>query len=170
MNMRRSQNAPRDAVPEANVLPVMNIMFLLIPALLLAMEVASMAAIVVTPPVTNAEGREPQPPPTQKPFKFRVHVKGDAIFTEVDQAVSQPGEPGHLPRKHGQLDLVGLTAYATQLKAAHRDQSVVELTAESDVAYAELVATMDALRGEDCSLRDDDREGCLFWQPIVVAM
>jgi len=37
-------------VEDANVLPVMNIMFLMIPALLLAMEVASLAAIGVSPP------------------------------------------------------------------------------------------------------------------------
>ncbi len=157
-------------MPEANVLPVMNIMFLLIPALLLAMEVASMAAIVVSPPKISAMGKEHQPPPTQKPFKFRVYLKGDAIFTEVDQAMAKPGEPGHLPRQGGELDLAGLTAYARQLKAAHADQSVVELTAEGDVNYAEIVATMDALRGEECSLRDEDRAGCLFWQPIVVTM
>ena len=35
---------------EANMLPVMNVMFLMIPALLMAMEFAQMASINVSPP------------------------------------------------------------------------------------------------------------------------
>ena len=42
--MARKKKDQEIPVEEANVLPVMNIMFLLIPALLLAMEVASMPA------------------------------------------------------------------------------------------------------------------------------
>ena len=168
--MRRGSKSQSDTVEEANVLPVMNIMFLLIPALLLAMEVATMAAIVVTPPKFTPTGKESSPPPTEKPLNFKVYIKGDAIFTEVDQHVAQPGEPGHLPRREGALDLAGLTAFASQLKHEHRDSSIVEVTAESDVRYDEIVATMDALRGDECSLRDPERAGCLFWQPIVFSM
>ena len=55
--MPRRRFSDEDAsVGEANVLPIMNIMLLLVPALLLAMEVASMAAVpssvfTVTTPV-----------------------------------------------------------------------------------------------------------------------
>ena len=49
MARRRKKNAEEGEV-EANLIPVMNVMFLLIPALLLAMEVARFAAINVSPP------------------------------------------------------------------------------------------------------------------------
>ncbi len=170
MRMRRGSKSQTEVVPEANVLPVMNIMFLRIPALLLAMEVATMAAIVVTAPQVSTTGTESAPPPTEKPFEFKVYIKDDAIFTEVDQRVAQPGEPGHLPRREGALELAGLTAYAQELKREHRDKSIVQVTAESNVRYDELVATMDALRGDECSMRDPELAGCLFWQPIVTSM
>ena len=45
---------------ETQLLPVMNIMLLLIPALLLAMEVARMGAIEVRPPIPIQRLREPR--------------------------------------------------------------------------------------------------------------
>ena len=63
---RKKRSEGEIEVEEANVLPVMNIMFLLIPALLLAMEVASMAAIVVSPPKFAAA-----PPKEDQKKEFR---------------------------------------------------------------------------------------------------
>jgi biopolymer transport protein ExbD len=45
--MARKKKADDDENTDPNVLPVMNIMFLMIPALLLAMEIAKMAAVAV---------------------------------------------------------------------------------------------------------------------------
>ena len=43
---------------EANLLPVMNVMFLMIPALLMAMEFAQMASINVSPPKFAAAAQQ----------------------------------------------------------------------------------------------------------------
>ena len=47
-----------EKVVEADLIPVLNIMFLLIPALLLAMEVAKFSAITVSPPKFAATADE----------------------------------------------------------------------------------------------------------------
>ena len=49
--MAKKKSSMEEGEVEANLLPVMNVMFLLIPALLLAREVARFAAVVVTPRV-----------------------------------------------------------------------------------------------------------------------
>ena len=74
---RKKRSEGELEVEEANVLPVMNIMFLLIPALLLAMEVASMAAIVVSPPkFAAAPPKEDQKKEEEKekPLKLKVFI------------------------------------------------------------------------------------------------
>ncbi len=57
-----------------NLLPVMNIMFLMIPALLLAMEIAKMAAIVVSPPKFAAAppDQKEEEKLEEKPWKLKV--------------------------------------------------------------------------------------------------
>lgn len=171
--MKRSKGAAGDEVPEANVLPVMNIMFLLIPALLLAMEVASMAAIQVSPPKFVDRAVNAPTPPQREPFRFKVTIQSDGIAAEVngqapgaDLATGEAGR-GRIARKDGELDLVALTQLARDLKSEHGEETIVSVTAEKDVPYREIIAAMDALRGPECSLRDPAREGCLFWQPIV---
>ena len=78
-------------VEEANVLPVMNIMFLLIPALLLAMEVASMAAISVSPPKFSAAPSEKkeQEKKDEKQLKLKIFIMEDGF--RVSAADQQEG-------------------------------------------------------------------------------
>ena len=95
--MPRVRNNEEIEVEEANVLPVMNIMFLLIPALLLAMEVASMAAIAVSPPkfaAAPAEKKEEEKP-EEKPLKFKVFILDDG--SRVIVAGPAIFEPAALP-------------------------------------------------------------------------
>jgi hypothetical protein len=70
---------------QANLLPVMNIMFLLIPALLMAMEFASMAAINVSPPkfAVSAEQKEPEEK-KEKPLNLKVFVMEDGYRVSAD--------------------------------------------------------------------------------------
>ena len=96
--MARVRNNEEIEVEEANVLPVMNIMFLLIPALLLAMEVASMAAIAVSPPKFAAAPSEKkeEEKKEEKPLKFKVFILDDgfrvttASRTAVDSTRPSP--------------------------------------------------------------------------------
>src|SRR5690606_18612085 len=86
--MARFKKNEEIPVEEANVLPVMNIMFLLIPALLLAMEVASMAAIAVSPPKFSAAPSEKKEEDKEekKQLKLKVHVMEDGFrISAADQ-------------------------------------------------------------------------------------
>ncbi len=180
-------------VPEANLLPVMNIMFLLIPGLLLAMEVASMAAVVVTPPHTMASPQDNNPitPPDEQPLEFKVMVRGDgySIVTNkqlegagagVAQDSSAPTIPLAYSWAGGQdyqcYDYNELAQKAAQIKSAYPKESVVKINAEADVPMQVLVNTIDALRGEGCKLAESIQSGkevsadCHFWNVVIEPM
>lgn len=152
-----------------NLLPVMSVMFLLIPALLLAMEVIDARAINVTSPkFCVAATGDPEPPPQREPLSFKVRVLEDGF--ELSYRGADPGRDGpDLPRVEGKLDTAGLESIAAQLKRAYPHEVRVDVTAESTVPYRELVETIDAVRGAECSNPDQDQGGCLFPQPIVSA-
>lgn len=186
--VRKNEEVP---VEEANVLPVMNIMFLLIPALLLAMEVASLAAIAVSPPKFAAAPSEKkeEEKKEEKPLQFKVFILGDGF--RVTTAAQQEGaEAGKAQDSSGpsiplakptadltdyeRYDYMALEAKARELKAKAKHETVVTISAENNIPMAVLIRTMDAVRGTDCKLlmvKEDEPipEECLFFQPIVEA-
>lgn len=170
--MKKAKSSPQ-AVEEANVLPVMNVMFLLIPALLLAMEVASMAAITVSPPRHAPTGTEHAP--TEPNFELKVRVASDGFWLEASKApVGDAGRPS-VPRVGEDYDYAALEAMAGSLKAGHPDERTVYVTAEGDVPLQVIVGTMDAMRGSDCKLAslpegETPPPECLFWQPVVQSL
>lgn len=156
-------------VVEADLLPVLNIMFLLIPALLLAMEFASMASIDVAPPRMCASC-ETQPTSTAEVFKLTVEIRTDGFQAEVNGSAS--GE--QIPLVDGKHDFAALAAAAKQMKLAHPATTDVTVKAESTVHLQTLVETLDTLRGDDCKLAgvrkgEDVPADCLFWQPTVAS-
>lgn len=179
-------------VEEANVLPVMNIMFLLIPALLLAMEVASMAAIVVSPPKFSAAPSEEkeEKKDEKKPLKlkvfileegFRISAAGqqDGADAGKSQDSSRPtiplAKPNAGPEEFDRYDYKALEDKAKEYKDAYPHETVVTVSAENTIPMQVLVTTMDSMRGTECKLLEamqSDKpvpKECLFWQPIVEA-
>ncbi len=158
-------------VGEMSVLPVMNVMFMLIPALLLAMEVASLAAITVTPPRIASGGAEPVP--TRPSLQLDVRVAADGFWVSASQApVGEIGKPTVGMRTGDTYDYAGLEAVARELAAANPEERTVYVTAEGDVPLQVLVRTMDALRGSDCKLSgvadgEPAPADCLFWHPVI---
>jgi biopolymer transport protein ExbD len=178
-------------VEEANVLPIMNIMFLMIPALLLAMEIASMAAIAVSPPKFSAAPSEkpPEEKKEEKPLNLKVFILEDGfrISTASQQEGAEagksqdsskptiPAKPGK-PEEYDRYDYAALEAKAKELKEAHGSETVVTISAENSIPMQVLISTMDATRGTECKLNafqngtiDAPPPECLFWQPIVEA-
>jgi len=163
-------------VVEANLLPVMNIMFLLIPALLMAMEFASMAGIQVSAPEHWAS-RETHVEPSEE-MEVTVTVAKDGITVKAVSAMLRQGlvevreaPPSKVARTgdgDGDYDFAALTALASQLKASSPETSTVILRAEGDVHLQTLVETMDALRGPGCSMAGEGAE-CLLWRPVLRA-
>lgn len=197
--MARKKNNEEIKVEEANVLPVMNIMFLLIPALLLAMEVASMAAIAVSPPKFSAAPSEKkeQEKEKKKQLKLKVFVMEDGYRVSAadqqegaeagkaadsnaptiplmrDNAGCQAAETELFggPRS-GCYDFAALEAKAKEYKAGFTHESIVTISAENTIPMQVLISTMDAMRGFDCKMMADGDElppDCYFYQPIVEA-
>lgn len=185
--MARLRKSEELAVEEANVLPVMNIMFLLIPALLLAMEVASMAAIAVSPPKFSAAPSEKKEEKKEekKQLKLKVFIMEDGF--RVSSADQQEGaEAGketdssaptiplmsdkngckaaemvlfdNAPR-NGCYDFATLEAQAKKLKEGFSHESIVTLSAENAIPMQVLIHTMDAMRGTDCKLNVKTPDG-----------
>jgi len=187
---RRLRSDEPIQVGEANVLPVMNIMFLLIPALLLAMEVASMAAVAISPPkFTDGPTTKTDPPTTDKELKLKVFIQSDGF--RVSSAEQQQGaeagkavdsgaptiplaKPGAGAEDYDRYDYAALEAMAVDLKAAYPHETIVRVSAENDVPAQVLINTLDAVRGLDCKLAgvgadDEIPEACLFYRPVVEA-
>jgi biopolymer transport protein ExbD len=150
----------------------MNVMFLLIPALLLAMETASMAAISVTPPKACNCERSDTPPESPK-LKFEVRVASDGFWLNTnDEPVGGLGRPTVLRESDAEYDYAALEAKARALKAQYPAEPKVYLTAEGDIPLQVLVGAMDALRGSDCKLSgvadgEQPPAECLYWNPVV---
>lgn len=182
-------------VPDANVLPVMNIMFLMIPALLLAMEVASLAAIGVSPPKFAAAPSEKkeEEKKEEKPLNLKVFIMEDGfrVSTASQQEGAEAGKaqdsskptiplakPGSPMTDYERYNYAALEAEAKKLKEGHKSETVVTLSAENSIPMQVLIKTMDAARGRDCRLvpflestdeNAEPPEECLFFMPIVEA-
>ncbi|MEZ4382757.1 MAG: biopolymer transporter ExbD [Nannocystaceae bacterium] len=163
-------------VVEADLLPVMNIMFLLIPALLMAMEFASMAAIPVSPPTHAANREEPTDPP-ERELEVTVTIAGDGIEVRAAETGVEVRSDAAAPTKIARTgdgddgyDFASLTRIARELKQASPETSKVIVRAEGDVHLQTLVWAMDALRGPDCTMqREAAGDGCLLWRPVIKA-
>lgn len=177
---------------EANLLPVMNVMFLLIPALLLAMEVARFAAVTVTPPKFAAQADDKQDEKKEdKPLNLKVFIMEDG-FRVSAQGQQQGAEAGKsadsnkptIPlAKAGaplddyeRYDYAALEAEAAKYKGLFAHETTVTISAENSIPMQVLVKTMDAARGVDCRLVpfldgtvEEPPEECLFFMPVVEA-
>ncbi len=160
---------------EANLLPIMNIMLLLIPALLLAMEVARMGAISISPPM-HAKGGETEKPPRKPAQQLRVFVAEDGfVLSGTDNA----GEPLRIALTDDRKDLLdpsrydyaALEQHAVRLRAAQYEP-IVRVDAEGSIPMSALVATLDALRGTGCRMAglaagEQPPPECLFWSVVM---
>lgn len=175
---------------EADLMPVLNVMFLLIPALLLAMEVARFAAISVSPPkyAAAAEQKEEEKKKDEKPLNLKVFIMEDGyrVSASGQQAGADAGKeadssrptiplakPGNPLDDFSRYDYAALESKANEYKRLFRHETVVTISAENSIPMQVLIGTMDALRGSTCKLMEGEGdqvpEECLFWQPIIDA-
>lgn len=188
--MAKKKSSMEEGEVEANLLPVMNVMFLLIPALLLAMEVARFAAVTVTPPKFAAQADEKmEEKKEEKPLNLKVFIMEDG-FRVSAQGQQQGADAGKsadsnkptIPlAKAGaplddfeRYDYAALEAEAAKYKSLFPHETVVTISAENSIPMQSLIHTMDAMRGKDCRLLtalagEEIPPECYFWQTIVEA-
>lgn len=174
---------------QASLLPVMNIMFLLIPALLQAMEYATMASINVAPPRFSATRTEvnPDDKPRDKPLNLKVFVMEDGFRVSADnqQDGAEPGKavdsnlptiplarPGTPLNDFDRYDYAALEQKVRLYKDLYPNETMVTISAESKIPMQTMVTTMEALAGRDCRISKALRgeavpDNCYFWQPIM---
>jgi biopolymer transport protein ExbD len=158
---RREEPAPI----AADLMPVLSCMFLLIPALLLAMEVARMVSIPITAPRFAPSPGAPSE--DQHDLRAAVHIRNDGIAVST-----QAGDDDEIPLAAGGHDFGALQSWAKRIKAAHPDELAVTISADNDVELHTLIDAMDALRGSECKLApmvvgEAPAPECLLWRPIV---
>jgi biopolymer transport protein ExbD len=186
---RKRKKAEEEGEVEANLIPIMNIMFLLIPALLLAMEVASFSAINVRPPSFAAQAnKKEEEKKDEKPLNLKVWVLEDG-FRVSAQGQQQGAEAGKsadstkptIPlakagaplEEYDRWDYAKLEAEAKKYKDLFPHETVVTLGAETNIPLQAIINTMDALRGSECKLikvYDGGEEvppECRFFQPLI---
>lgn len=173
----------------ANLLPVLNIMFLLIPALLLAMEFASMASINVSPPKFSSAPSEPKPEEEKKdkPLNLKVFIMEDGYRVSADgqQEGAEAGKatdskaptiplakPGAPLTDWDRYDYAALEASAQKYHGLFPSEVIVTISAEAKIPMQALIYTMDALAGRTCKLAgvmkgEDPPADCYFWRPVV---
>jgi hypothetical protein len=188
--MARKKKKMDDGEVEANLIPIMNIMFLLIPALLLAMEVASFASVNVSPPKFAAQAKDKKEEKKQEePLNLKVFIMEDGyrVSASGQQQGAEAGKsadstkptigllkPGSPVDDFERYNYAGLEAEAKKFKQLFPHETVVTLSAENNIPMQVLITTMDALRGTECRLLkamqgEEVPPECLFWQPIVEA-
>jgi biopolymer transport protein ExbD len=145
--MKRPFRRPSDdEAADANMLPVMNIMFLLIPALLLSMEVASMAAISVSPPGFRADARS-DPSEPKPELALRVRIQSDGFAIELGGGKDRPHDEIAGPSVPAG-DFAALQARAEQLRTTG-ELARIEISAEGDIPMQTLVHTIDAVQDRE---------------------
>ncbi|MCH9688048.1 MAG: biopolymer transporter ExbD [Deltaproteobacteria bacterium] len=187
--MARKRKKMEEAEVEANLIPVMNVMFLLIPALLLAMEVARFAAVNVTPPKFAAQAdQKKEKEDKEKPLNLKVFIMDDGyrVSAQGQQEGAEAGKsadsnkptitlakPGAPITDFDRYNYAALEAKAKEYKDKYGHETVVTISAENSIPMQVLINTMDALRGSECSLLVPEGEDipaeCYFWQAIVEA-
>ncbi len=167
----RAKKPNDEAEVEANLLPVMNVMFLLIPALLLAMEIAPFTAVPVHPP-RFSELTDSEPSHTHESLRLRVHVRQDGFTARYGSSLESERTVDIPLGSDGKHDYLALEQRAAELKGYFPDDATVTISAEGSIDYATLVQSMDALRGRECSLEgaiwgERVPDACYFWSPVV---
>lgn len=189
--MARRKKKLEEGEVEANLLPVMNVMFLLIPALLLAMEVARFAAITVSPPkFANTADQKEQKKKDEKPLNLKVFIMEDGyrVSASGQQEGAEAGKeadsktpsiplkkPGTELTDFDRYDYAELEAKAQELKDLFPSETIVTISAENSIPLQAIINTMDALRGSECKLaaaqtnNETVPDECLFFDIIVEA-
>jgi len=189
MARRKKSNLDEGEV-EANLIPVMNVMFLLIPALLLAMEVARFAAVNVTPPKFAAQADEKkEEKDKEKPLNLKVFIMEDGyrVSASGQQEGADAGKsadsnkptiplakPGAPLDDYDRYDYAALEAKAAEYKSLFKHETLVTISAENSIPMQALINTMDAMRGSDCKLLlwkqgEAEPPECYFYHAIVEA-
>jgi biopolymer transport protein TolR len=151
----------KEEIPPLNIIPVMNLMIILIPALLLMASFVQLAVInVAAPQIGSGEPQERDEDEDDKPplnLTINVTERGFTIAGTgaVLPSPSEEGGPTVPLTPTGEYDYEGLTRQLVEIKDNFPDESQVIINAEDDIKYNVLIEVMDHSREIDGRLLFD---------------
>lgn len=158
---------------EVNLVPIMNLVTILIPFLLMAIQFVSLAVIDSTLPAIGPPSTE-APDEDEKPLNLSVIISDEGYTIAGAEAVLPPeGEDAGPTVPCTELgcpdadayDKKGLRQILNQIKDEYPNDETVILVPEARIPYEVLVVTMDATR-DDPETKEDGKPRLLF--PAVV--
>ncbi len=179
MARKRKQVEPDTDV---NLVPAMNLILILIPLLLTAMETLKLAVInVATPQIGPAsEVTPPDQAPDEKPLKLTIALTDRGLHLYArDQVIENKDDPlgPTIPKKDGEEIIDGKPVPGkvydyeklTQMLSDIKDENPVEeniiISAESHIKYRYIIQVMDASREK----KEGDKKKTLFPNVIMSA-
>ncbi|MCK5808199.1 biopolymer transporter ExbD [bacterium] len=154
----------KEATPELNMKPAMNLILILIPLLLTSMEAVKIAVInVATPQIGPASvAQKPQDTPDEKPLKLTLALtdRGITVFAK-DQVIENKDDPlgPTIPKIDGEeedangkmvearvYDYDKLKEILVDIKSQHQAEENVIISAEPNIKYEYIIHIMDISR------------------------
>ncbi len=157
-----------------SLIPVMNLMIILIPALLMATSFISIAVInVSTPKIGSAMQQQQQKKKKEEKKKLQLTIAiTEECFIIAGAGGQLPGEEPKekgeedkenctIPKKDGKYDYEALTEKLKQIKDQFPDETNVIISAEPKIPYKVLVKVMDASR--------ETRDGVILFPDVSLS-
>jgi biopolymer transport protein ExbD len=179
MSRRRKKN---EQIDELNLKPAMNLILILIPLLLSAMEAVKIAVInVATPQIgPSSTASAPDQKPEEKPLKLTIALtdRGITIFAK-DSVIENKDDPlgPTLPKIDGEeseggklvktkvYDFDGLQKILKDIKNENPTEENVIIQGEATTKYKYIINVMDAAR----EVKEGDKHKPLFPNVILSA-
>ena len=140
---------------DLNLIPIMNLVLMLIPAILITAAFVEITVINVSAPqIGGGAPQEPQEKPDKPPLNltivltdqgFTIAGAGGVLGQEQEDPNAQKG-PTIPMTSDGKYDWPALTKKLVEIKDAFPEETKVIINAEPDIKYEFLVGTMDASR------------------------
>lgn len=174
---------PPDELPELNLKPAMNMILILIPLLLFAMETVKIVMInVATPQIgPSTASSAPQEKPDEVPLKLTIALtdRGITVFAK-NQVIENKDDPlgPTFPKIDGEdkdtkgnvignkvYDYEALKKKLADIKEAHPTEENVIISSEPTIKYRYIIEVMDAAR----DMKDGDKTKKLFPNVVLSA-
>lgn len=143
-----------EELDDLNLIPIMNLIVILIPALLLTSQFVLLAVINVSAPQIGS-GVAQTKPPKHKPLNLTIAVTSKGFTIAGTGGVlgdqQQNGGPT-IPKIGEKYDYKALTKKLSEIKDGVPDANKVIISADPDIQYSIIVKVMDASRTDNGKL------------------
>ena len=153
---RRRSTSDLNEVTDLNLIPIMNLVLVLIPAVLFNTQLVKLGMIETEAPIMGCCAAQ------DRPLGFKIHLdpqlgfilttRAEPIGAILDPAITSSGSTQYAERHviprgpDHSYDYRALYRVAAQLKSSYPYSAQVQLTGSAQVEFKDLVHTMDAIR------------------------